>query len=207
MKKFLVCFLSILVACSMVLCLNGCKEKKPPKKPAVEVGYLFLNAVGLKLDVSKTFDLEIVTDATDTSSLEFVSSNNNVATVSNDGVITAVSVGTATITAKLGDKSANCTISVFDSYPYPVIGLTVSNIRLDIGQTFNLNAKVIYRGNEVPASIEYSSENSNVASVSNDGVITAVSVGLVKITISAEHQGLPLLETVNVAVLSNSLLN
>lgn len=40
-----------------------------------------------------------------------------VATVADDGTVTAVAVGTATITAKAGDKSATCEVTVTDSTP------------------------------------------------------------------------------------------
>lgn len=51
-------------------------------------------------------------DVTRDVTLAWSSSNKNVATVHNDGVVTAVAVGSTTITAKAGSKSATCEITV-----------------------------------------------------------------------------------------------
>ena len=53
------------------------------------------------------------------------SSNESVCTVDENGKVTAVAVGTATITAKIGDKNVTCTITVTDAVPiYSFVGLT-----------------------------------------------------------------------------------
>ncbi len=52
------------------------------------------------------------TDAVDAKNATWTTSNKNVATVSSTGKVTAVHEGTATITAKVGTKSASCVITV-----------------------------------------------------------------------------------------------
>lgn len=73
-----------------------------------------LNLTSMDLRVGHTATLS-VTQVTNTGSdkpVTWTSSNNNVATVSN-GVITGVSIGTATITASIGNGvSASCTVNV-----------------------------------------------------------------------------------------------
>lgn len=65
--------------------------------------------------------------------LEWTSSNNNVATVSSDGVVTAVSEGTAVITAKVKGmpESAECTITV--------VGDTVNKLALNDGSKLDID--------------------------------------------------------------------
>ncbi len=207
MKKFLVCILSVVVACSMLLCFNGCKSSDGGKKPPTTVNFLFLNTSNVQLEKTKTFDLEIVmTDATDTSSLTFTSANTAIATVSADGVITAVSEGSVTITITLGTKSAYCEVRVFDSYPAPVIACASTEVILDDAETFALNASVIFRGSEVIAELNYSSSNEAVAQVSEDGVITGLSIGYAEVTISGTYDNVPLSQIIYVAVIPSDLL-
>ena len=49
----------------------------------------------------------------------WITSDAAIATVNSQGVVTAMTTGTATITAKVGDKSATCAVTVTASEPEP----------------------------------------------------------------------------------------
>ncbi len=55
------------------------------------------------------------TNTTDSKSVTWTSSDSSVATVSKDGIITAIGVGTATITAKVSNYTATCKVNVISS--------------------------------------------------------------------------------------------
>ena len=91
----------------------------------VDVTGVELNHDSLSLEVGETYDLvaEITPDdATDTT-VTWSSDDEQVATVDNDGVVTAVAAGTTTITVTAtngtdvtsDDKTATCTVTVTDS--------------------------------------------------------------------------------------------
>lgn len=92
----------------------------------------------------------------------------SVATVDENGLVTAVKNGTATITAKVDGVSRSCVVSV----KKPVIKLDKSNISLKVGESATLYAEVS-SGNQ-PL---WSSSNQNVLSVDENGVITALKKG------------------------------
>lgn len=121
-------------------------------------------------------------DATD-KTVEWSTSDASVATVEN-GVITAVKVGTATITAKAGDKTATCEIAVV---PTPVTSVTLdkTEVSLKEGEQVKLYA-TISPTNATNKTVLWSSANSNVASVDGQGNVSAISVGSAVITVTTE---------------------
>ena len=104
----------------------------------------------------------------------WTSSNTKVATVS-DGTVTAKGLGTATITAKTANgTNATCTINVVGNDYVIVTGLIMnkSNITMGQNETYALNANV-YPPNATNKTVNWSSSDSNVVTVSADGKITA----------------------------------
>jgi uncharacterized protein YjdB len=119
--------------------------------------------------------------------VEWSSSNQGVATVSQQGLITAVAQGKATITASSEGRSGTAQVTVV---PVPVASVVVApdTATLEVGQTGQLTAILrdaagnILTGREV----EWSSSNQGVATVSQQGLITAVAQGKATITASSE---------------------
>lgn len=122
-------------------------------------------------------------DATD-KSVEWKSQNEGVLTVTATGLVSATGLGEAWISAKTTNgQTAFITFNVVPT-PVSVISLNQSSVSLMAGDVFALTATVspddaTYKG------LEWSSSNNSVATVSKDGVITGISVGDAKITVSA----------------------
>lgn len=113
--------------------------------------------------------------------LKWSSSNNNVASV-NDGVVTGIAPGTATVTCVTTDgskKSASCTVVVKQG----VTGITLNktNVTLGVGNSAQLTASV-HPSNASNKSVSWSSSNNGVASVDNSGRVTGNGVGTTTIT-------------------------
>lgn len=114
----------------------------------------------------------------------WASSNTSVATVSNAGLVTAVAVGTANITATTAQGSfvATCAVTVT---PIRVASVSVAPTTLALltGATGNLTATVL-PANAADKTVAWSSSNTAVATVNNTGVVTAVAPGTANITVT-----------------------
>ena len=120
-------------------------------------------------------------------SVTWSSNRPNVASVNANGVVAAVSVGSAAITATVEGKSGVAAISVA---PAPVASVSVSpsSATLIVGQTAELEAQPRDASGQPLSgrSVTWSSNHSEVATVTSTGVVAAVSPGTATITASSE---------------------
>ena len=122
-------------------------------------------------------------------SITWTSSNTNVATVNNSGVVTPKAVGTATITVKTADGgyTASCKVTV-SAISVTGVTLNKSNTTIVSGNTESLTATVS-PSNAANKNVTWSSSNTNVATVNSSGVVTAKSEGTANITVKTNDGG------------------
>ncbi len=95
-------------------------------------------------------------NATATGDVTFASSNEEVATIDENGVVTALSVGETVITATCGTASATCTVTVTETTVEPVVGANEEAITIkESGMEFTLTAETYWGGNRITEGIEY----------------------------------------------------
>lgn len=169
------------------------------KKKVIAVESITLDKTTLELTVGGTATLtatvkpDNATDKTVTWSCD----NTGVATVA-DGVVTAVAEGTAKVTAKAGDATAVCTVTVkADVVKVTEITINEVDFSLGIGDTKALTVTV-KPDNATDKSVTWSSDQPGIATVSSDGIVTAVAAGNAKIT--AKANGGDVSDFVNVTV-------
>jgi hypothetical protein len=117
----------------------------------------------------------------------FSSSNPSVATVSADGKVTALKAGTAEITAVYEGKTAKSIVTVVD---VASLSFDENKHSLVIGDTYQAPLKATYTDGVVGyinLGVTYSSSLDKVASITADGIITAVKPG--SATIKASYLG------------------
>lgn len=151
-------------------------ECKVTVKP-IDVSSLTLNKTSITLFIGESEAITATitpSNATD-KTITWTSSRPSVATVTNEGRITAVGVGTTAITAKAGDKTATCSVVV---KPIEVSSITLnkSKMTLDRGKTELLTAQIT-PDNATDKTVTWSSSNSSIVTVSQSGVVTAVQKG------------------------------
>ena len=163
-------------------------------------------AQSLRLDNSKMtlakgetvqLDCEVVPDSGLKNNIVFESVNPNVATVDQNGVVSAIKEGSTIIVARTkdGKKMACCTMMVGN---VPIRGITLSKEELNLtgGESAVITAQV-QPENEGNQSVSWNSSNSYVATVA-DGVITAQHAGVAYI--SAVTTGTPYVAACKVVV-------
>jgi len=118
----------------------------------------------------------------------WISSNAEVAAISNAGLATPVSVGTTTITAWFGGISGSSTLTV-TSATLTSITILPATAKIAIGTTQQFVATGNFNNGttqDITASVVWTSPDSSVATISNtgstNGLATAVSGGAVTIT-------------------------
>ena len=116
--------------------------------------------------------------------INWSSSDDTTVSVDNDGKITALKVGEATVTATAEvngqEVTASCKVTVL---PIAASSVTISaeDATLLVGQTFVLTAEVEPANTTYP-DITWASDNTAVATVGTDGTVTAVALGTANIT-------------------------
>lgn len=122
------------------------------------------------------------------------STDTNVVTV-NNGVVTAVKAGSATITAKIGDVKAEVVVTVvdfkFEQQNYSLVPSGTEKLNLVFGE-----------GSVEGQTVAYTSSNDNIVSIDADGVVTAKAYG--RVTITATIKGVNVECTVTVSPLATN---
>lgn len=124
----------------------------------------------------------IPADTTDVRDVIWTSSDESVATVK-DGIVTAVGVGTATITATVGDKTAVCEVTVPE---VPLEGIAIDEetpTELTVGESAELIVNYVPGNTTDTPELVYSSSDEKVLKIDEDGMMTALAEGEATITV------------------------
>ena len=172
-------------------------------KNSVPVTSVTLNRSSLSLEEGQCASLSATvypSNATN-KNVTWTSSNKKVATVSG-GIVTAISAGSAKITATAADgsgKSASCTVYVTGDVLVSSITVSPSNITLSVGGSTFLTANVCPT-NATNKCVTWSTDNPCVATVNpNSGLVTAQGAGTATIYATAQD-GSGVYGTCNISV-------
>lgn len=175
-----------------VLALNNCKGIEQPNNQVpqrVEVSSITLNKTTAELFVGDFLFLNATVlpqNATE-KTVSWSSDRTDIATVDNQGKVTAISPGLVTVKASAGGVSASCQIKI-EKKTVPVTGITISKTILSLfeGETAVLIATV-YPENADNKTVFWNSSDNSVASVNSDGCIKAIRIGTAIITATTEE--------------------
>ncbi len=168
-------------------------ETPPPANIPVESVTLNLTTLNLQVNQSQQLIPTVLPANATNKTVTWTSSAPAIATVDiNSGVVSAISAGSATITATTQDgaKTAVCQVTVTANTSGTVsvsgISLDKTTLCLNVGGSEQLTATVL-PANASNKAVAWTSSNPAVATVSNTGLVTAISVGNTTVTaISAD---------------------
>ena len=148
-------------------------EVIPVESVSLDKDNYTFNTIGNSITLNATV---IPEDATD-KSIEWSSDKEDVVSVDQNGNLTAMDNGKATITVTSKDqgKTATCEVTVAQS----VTGITLNQtyISLNEGQTADLSVGTITPSNAYDKSVRWASSNKKIATVDENGKVTAISIG------------------------------
>lgn len=169
---------------------NGCWDDKPGSQYELENISVKLNKNNLTLNLADKNTYKLKADVKNKrfdTNISWLSSNKKVATVNENGVVTAVGYGQAIITVSVHNPgeifiiSDKCIINVVRSETNKtVVNLAKSSTSLYVKGTTTINATV---KNGV-GKTTFKSSNTKIANVNNNGKVTALKSGKVIITVT-----------------------
>ncbi len=148
----------------------------------------------LELSKGQTGNLSatVIPDNASLKTVTWSSSDESVAEVDADGVVTAVGMGTATITVKTvdGEKTASCEVTVTEPKATDVTvfsnGAEIEEDKLSVmeGRIRNLTAQALPE--DAAQKFTFASSDESIVTVDENGKLTAVAKGTAVITVSAD---------------------
>ena len=177
-----------LAAAAALACGGGDGGSSGPGGPVAEVA---VDPAQVTVVVGKTTRLGVVMHDESGNLLRgrpvfWESSNPAIASVSQDGVVNGKQPGAAKVAANAEGKTGYADVTVSPGGPASVT-VDPRSATVLVGQTAQFRATVRDAfGGELAGAVGWSSDNSSVARVSGDGVVTGVSPGSATITASRE---------------------
>lgn len=150
-----------------------------PDNEIIPIESITLNSSHLDLNVGDTIQLEAEVNPSDATNKTIIwnSNNNNVATVS-DGLITAVGSGECVITASCDNVSTSCHINVaIAKLDIPCTGLSLDESAISLKVDSDCDRMILIpkiTPKNSTDEIIWSSDNSNIAKVDSNGIVTSV---------------------------------
>lgn len=176
-----------------VFCLLVASCTKEQAEPSVAVTGITLSPEFIELTVGeqKTITATIAPKNATNKNIKFSSSKESVATVSKDGVVEAIAAGKAivTVTSDDGKFKAHCTVNVLEKIIHVTgIALNKTTLSLKEGDEFTL-VPTVTPDNAADKSVNWSSDNEAIVTVSDEGLVKALKAGKATVTATTVDQG------------------
>jgi uncharacterized protein YjdB len=176
--------------CALFAISAACGDDDDPMGPGDDVATLEFTSGPQEIEVGSTGQLAFeIRDAAgalidpDDVTVTFSSSSQAVATVSETGLVTPVGPGTATITIQVGTLTDTVAVTVVPE----ISSIMIADAELDLitAETFDFDITVLDAEGDPVANpvLMFTSSNAGVATVDDEGNVTAVAAGTATITV------------------------
>ena len=178
MKKIFYLMFAATIGTAMIACDDD--------NDSVEVSGISLDQQTLDLTVGDKQQLTatVTPENADDKTVVWLSNNTEVVTV-DKGMVEAVAAGEAIVTAAAGGKTATCTVTVKSAtVEVSDVSLDQETLNLTVGETQQLTATVTPEDAD-DKTVTWTSDNNDVVTVNDEGVVTAVAAGEAVVTAAA----------------------
>ncbi|WP_010177618.1 Ig-like domain-containing protein [Aquimarina agarilytica] len=186
-------------------------------KDTIDVTGISLTAQNTAVDMGQTVALNATIAPTDATNqlITWSSSEPSIATVNGNGVVSGIAAGKTSITATTADGNFTDTIeitvnpAVVTIVDVTAVNVTTTSNSITVGQTTQVTANVV-PANATNKAINWSSNNTSVATVDTNGLVLAVAEGSAIITATTDDGGFSDTTTISVnkpvVIIGDSLL-
>lgn len=145
---------------------------------------------------SKTLEYSIKpSDTTNQDEVKFTSGDESIVSVDKNGNITALKVGTATITIQKGEKTDTLEVEVKS----PLKAISSSDLEIKKGESKNVVVEYEDDDTTDTKEVSYKVLDESIVTIDENGVVTALKAGTTTITITSKVKGVSPI-TINVTV-------
>ena len=189
-----------------VFCFSACNEvpaqESSSSSEKQENSIEFVDSE-ISLSIGDVMQLEVVTSKPNVYVFWSIR-DTNIATVTDDGVITAIAEGQTICYAEFSGKTAMCLIKITEKGAEPMLSVSVpyanDSVTVYAGDTLEI-ATAVRLGDKVieGAALEYATASDAVATVT-DGILTGVAAGETTLSVTATYEGKTATATLSVTV-------
>ncbi len=155
----------------------------------VKIGVTSVTVSGAELvKTGNPQQLSVVVEPEDATHKEVTwsSSNENVATVNDNGLVTAISGGNVTITTtSIDNPSAKGTHNMISKISVTSVDIQEESVEINSGDTTQLHVTVLPE-NATDKTVTWTSSDTNIATVDDAGLVAGVGDGEVEITVTSK---------------------
>ena len=190
-------YLLCLLTCILPACSSD--DNEPVDEPVtITVTGVSVSPESISLECGETKQLtaKISPENATAGDITWTSSDEAIATVSSDGTVTGISKGTATVTATVSGKSGTCEVTVTQEVQSVEISPATATLTSK-GETIQLTATVLPEG---AGEATWTSSDETVATVSPEGIVTAIGEGTAIITATAGEKTATCTITVSISI-------
>ncbi len=146
------------------------------------------------LTIQEYTEETLTATASNDGEITWTSSDETIATVDENGKVTGVAIGTATITANHGGSKAECEVTVIANAS-PIVahanigGVEVDSFTMVKGDVDTISARLKQGAYQHQVTFTFDSDNDSVITVTPQGAVTAVGVGEANLSYSTTFKG------------------
>lgn len=213
MRKKLIAIFSIICTFLLSAAIFAACSDSEPEGPIIDgAGDFTLNAEALTLDINENFRL-LVDGENQTGT--WSSSNDEIASVDNSGLVVGLKEGKAVISVTIGEKSAECSVTVYSSGYAPVLETDQDDVTLGHSGEYLISPRVTVGGTKASDELSYSwiyaeGADENVVSYTpqNNGsvVLKGKNNGTTELYVTTTARKMMLAKKVTVTVVDNDIL-